>query len=421
MTIESTDLQRARPDLGAAVEIENVSKKFRVFSDRRTNLKENILSFKRRTQSNDFWALKDVSFSIPKGQTTGLIGHNGSGKSTLLKLVAGIHRPTDGSITTHGRISAMLELGAGFHPELSGRENVYLNGSILGMTRRQIDQAMESIIDFSGLREFIDTPVKVYSSGMYVRLGFAIAVNLDPEILIIDEVIAVGDEEFQRRCFDHLYELRRKGVTIVLVSHGLGLIQSICDNVAWMDHGHLRSFGEAGQVVQEYLNEVNEREADSAQTVGGTEGDDKRPGSKEISIKRLELLDANLSPVAFALAGEPLRVRYHYSISAPVTDPVFGLGVYTENDTYVNGSHNRQQDLKIGTLTGDGHVDLVMDQLRLNPGTYRITSAVTDWSLAHQYDLRDRDFELKVRPGTAFDYHGLANIGADWQAGAASE
>jgi len=213
--VDADEIEPVARDI--AIEIRGVKKRFRRLNDRKTNVKELFSSRRTRTKRyDDFWALKGIDIDIPRGKTFGLIGHNGSGKSTLLKLVAGIHRPTEGTIVHHGRISAMLELGAGFHPEMSGRDNIYLNGSILGMTRKQIDAAMDKIIAFSGLEEFIDTPVKVYSSGMYVRLGFAIAVNLEPEILIVDEVIAVGDEEFQRRCFDHLYELRRRGVTIVL-------------------------------------------------------------------------------------------------------------------------------------------------------------------------------------------------------------
>jgi lipopolysaccharide transport system ATP-binding protein len=183
---EDVDVTPAQEPREVAITVRDVTKKFRLHNDRKTNIKELFSSRQRANRSEDFWALKGVSLEIPKGKTFGLVGHNGSGKSTLLKLVAGIHRPSSGTITSSGRVSAMLELGAGFHPEMSGRDNIYLNGSILGMTRKQIDAAMDDIIDFSGLREFIDTPVKVYSSGMYVRLGFAIAVNLDPEILIID-------------------------------------------------------------------------------------------------------------------------------------------------------------------------------------------------------------------------------------------
>ena len=245
----------------AAITVDALSKKFRLYTDRRSSLKERVVRRQSSTY-DEFWALREVSLEVAEGSTYGLIGHNGSGKSTLLKLMAGIHRPTSGSVVAAGRISALLELGAGFHPELSGRENILLNGSILGMSRRQILDSMDAIVEFSGLEQFIDTPVKVYSSGMYVRLVFSIAVNLDPQILIIDEIVAVGDEEFQRRCFDHLYTLRRRGVTIVFVSHSLPLLQTLCDEVAWLDHGRLRAVGPAVEVVDDYLREVNSAERD---------------------------------------------------------------------------------------------------------------------------------------------------------------
>jgi lipopolysaccharide transport system ATP-binding protein len=260
---EDVEVEGSDEPTETAIEIRDVTKKFRLHNDRKTNVKELFSGRRLNSRTEEFWALKGVSLDIPKGKTFGLIGHNGSGKSTLLKLVAGIHRPTAGTITSTGRVSAMLELGAGFHPEMSGRDNIYLNGSILGMTRRQIDAAIDEIIAFSGLGEFIDTPVKVYSSGMYVRLGFAIAVNLAPEILIIDEVIAVGDEAFQRKCFDHLYELRRKGVTIVLVTHSLSLVADLCDSAAWLDGGTLKRVGPAREVVDDYLANVNRIEAEA--------------------------------------------------------------------------------------------------------------------------------------------------------------
>jgi lipopolysaccharide transport system ATP-binding protein len=237
-----------------AIEVKSVRKKFRVAQDRRTNVKEALVRRRGRgPRHRDFWAVDDVSITVPRGSTYGLIGHNGSGKSTLLKTIAGIHLPTSGEVLAHGRVSALLEVGAGFHPELSGRENIYLNGAILGMTKKQIAAAMDDIIEFSGLADFIDTPVKVYSSGMYVRLGFAIAVNLDPEILIVDEIVAVGDEEFQRRCLDYLHDLRERGTTIVVVSHSLAMIQQLCDRVAWLDHGHLVADGPAEEVCEQYL------------------------------------------------------------------------------------------------------------------------------------------------------------------------
>jgi lipopolysaccharide transport system ATP-binding protein len=402
-------------ELRPAIEIRGVTKKFRLYTDRKTNLKEAITS-RRRTRHEDFYALRDVTLDVALGKTFGLIGHNGSGKSTLLKLIAGIHRPTAGTVTAHGRVSAMLELGAGFHPELSGRDNVFLNGAILGMSRKQVAAAMDSIIEFSGLEEFIDTPVKVYSSGMYVRLGFAIAVNLDPEILIIDEVIAVGDEEFQRRCFDHLHGLRRRGVTIVLVSHSLGLVQTLCDEVAWLDRGELRDVGAAGHVTQAYLREVNEAElhGQNDATASDVFAESSRQGTHEIVITRVEFLGPDGRESNRLIAGENARFRIHYAAREPVERPVVGIGIYTENDTYVTGDHMRLHGLDIGTVTGDGYVDVEFDALGLNPGSYLVTAAITDWSLAHQYDLWDHAFELRVRPGAAPEYHGLVRLDAKW-------
>lgn len=411
---------------GAAIEVHDVAKKFRLHADRSTNIKELLTSRRRPTKAQDFWALRGVSLEIPRGSTYGLIGHNGSGKSTLLKLVAGIHRPTTGTITHHGRISAMLELGAGFHPELSGRENIYLNGAILGMTRRQVTAALDEIIDFSGLAEFIDSPVKVYSSGMYVRLGFSIAVNLDPEILIIDEVIAVGDEEFQRKCFDHLAGLKKRGVTIVLVSHSLGLVQTLCDEVAWLDHGRLRAAGPAPEVTQQYLTEVNaveqsRDEAAAAQTQTAappTPPTIPRPGSHEIMITDVEFLSGERSSTNRAIAGEPLRVRVHYDAHEPVTEPVVALAFYTENKTHVTGSNSRSGGVRLGEVSGPGYVEWDLGNCPLNPGNYLVRAGITDWSLGHRYDHWQHGPDLTVRAGSAANYRGIVSFPARWAAGA---
>lgn len=249
-----------------AIEVVEVSKKFRVHRDRPSSIKEALLSWRRERRVEDFWVLRDIDLTIPRGSFFGLIGHNGSGKSTLLRLMAGIHRPTTGEVRVHGRISALLELGSGFHPDLTGRENVYLNGAMLGLSRRQMTAAMDDIIDFSGIGDFIDVPVKVYSSGMYVRLGFAVAVHVDPEILLVDEVIAVGDEEFQRRCMDHMSGLRERGTTIVLVSHSTELVAALCDRVGWLDHGRLVTVGDPDEVTGKYLDNVGQATTGSTLT-----------------------------------------------------------------------------------------------------------------------------------------------------------
>ncbi len=236
--------------------VNDVSKRFRLERNRPSSLKEAILRFGRGNDKDDFWVLRDITLEVEPGSFFGLIGHNGSGKSTLLRLMANIHRPTKGTITTEGRLSALLELGSGFHPDLTGRENVYLNGAMLGLSRKHMHAAMDQIIEFSGIGDFIDEPVKIYSSGMYVRLGFAVAVNVDPEILLVDEVIAVGDEEFQRRCMNHMNMLRDRGTTILLVSHNATLMRDMCDTVGWLDHGRLMELGDPATVVQSYLDHV---------------------------------------------------------------------------------------------------------------------------------------------------------------------
>ena len=249
-------------DPDAAVSLDSVSKRFRVELDKPSSLKEAVLRFGRR-RIDDFWVLHDISLTIDPGSFFGLVGHNGSGKSTLLRLMAGIHRPTTGQIATRGRLSALLELGAGFHPDLTGRENVFLNGAMLGLGRRRMAAAMDAIVDFSGVGVQIDAPVKIYSSGMYARLGFAVAVNVDPEILLVDEVIAVGDEEFQQRCLGHMDQLRASGTTIVLVSHDTALVRRLCDRAGWLDQGRLRTVGDPGEVVDAYLSHVGSGDAGS--------------------------------------------------------------------------------------------------------------------------------------------------------------
>lgn len=236
-----------------AIIIESVSKKFRLYKERNQSIKSAVMR-RRISVHEDFWAVSDVSFEIFEGETFGIIGDNGSGKSTLLKCLAKILFPNSGSITMNGRVAALLEVGSGFHPELSGRENIYLNGSILGMSKKELDSKFDEIVAFSGVGEFIDQPVKNYSSGMYVRLGFAVAINVDPEILLVDEVLAVGDEAFQAKCFKKFEEFKESNKTVVIVSHALSTMAEMCDRLAWMDHGVLKAIGTPDEVIAKYRN-----------------------------------------------------------------------------------------------------------------------------------------------------------------------
>ena len=235
-----------------AVSVEHVGKKFRLYQERNQSIKSAIMRG-RRSIHEDFWALNDVSFDVPVGSTFGLIGSNGSGKSTLLKCLARIYYPDRGAITANGRVASLLEVGSGFHQELSGRENIFLNGSILGMSKKEVTRKFDEIVDFSGVEQFIDQPVKNYSSGMYVRLGFAVAINVDPDTLVVDEVLSVGDAEFQEKCRLKFVDFREQGKTVILVSHSMGTVESMCDTAAWLNKGDLVTVGDAQGTVKAYL------------------------------------------------------------------------------------------------------------------------------------------------------------------------
>jgi ABC-type polysaccharide/polyol phosphate transport system ATPase subunit len=407
-----------------AIELKSVRKKFRVASDRRTNIKEALVRRGGRgPRHRDFWAVDDVSLTIPKGSTYGLIGHNGSGKSTLLKTIAGIHLPTTGEIVSHGRISALLEVGAGFHPELSGRENIYLNGAILGMTRKQIAAAMDQIIEFSGLEEFIDTPVKVYSSGMYVRLGFAIAVNLDPEILIVDEIVAVGDEEFQRRCIDYLHDLRARGTTIVLVSHSLDMVEQLCDRVAWLDHGHLVAEGPADEVCERYLASVNAAEEKYLQETGDKAAPEPgdHQGTGAVRITDLSTVDDDGQPRSLAANGEPVTFRIEYEVREPVDAPIFFVDFFTETGQHLASPDSWRGGLRLGRLSGTGKLEMRLPRLPLLPGVYSVSAAVASESLDQVYDRTPPDCRLRVRPKGPYKAAGIITIDGDWSASTGSK
>jgi homopolymeric O-antigen transport system ATP-binding protein len=400
-----------------AIEAADVSKRFRLYQDKPSSLKEMITSLKG-VHYEDFWALRDISLEIPTGMTYGLVGHNGSGKSTLLRLFAKIHRPTTGHIETRGRISALLDLGAGFHPELSGRENVYLNGAILGLTRREIAKAFDEIVDFAGLEQFIDSPVKVYSTGMYVRLGFSVAVHVHPEVLIIDEVIAVGDAEFQRRCFDYLYTLKRQGVTIVLVSHSLQLMQDMCDRLAWLDHGHLAAEGLPMDVTRKYVRQVDDQEAERLHQDDVRAGQDGhgggRHGNQEITVESFQVLNEQGKEIPMAVTGEPTILRINYYAKAPIENPTFGILIDHENGSSLAGL-NSLDNLQTGVVCGRGHIDYLIPRLPLMPGRMIVTIGVSDEHNLVAYDYLHQYFQFHVRAGGSVIARGMLELPGEWE------
>ena len=350
-----------------------------------------------------FTALDGVSFEVPKGCTFGVIGENGSGKSTLLKLLAGITKPTRGTLAVNGRVSALIELGAGFHPEISGRENVAINGIMLGLTRKEVDRRFDEIVRFAELEEFIDAPVKTYSSGMYARLGFAVAINVDPDVLLIDEVLAVGDEAFTRKCLDKIGEFRRRGRTILLVTHSLGLVEKMCDEVLWLRHGSSAGLGDPKRVVDAYLTYVaggeetllaqeqraQERRAEAAAEGAPADGQYRqgRWGSREVEIVSVRLLDDRGAERHVFVPGERLTLALSVRAREVVADFVFGVGLFTADGVSVYGTNTHLEQFRSLSLQGEAEVRFEMADLRLVEGSYLLDVA------AHRMD------------GTPYDYH----------------
>lgn len=385
-----------------AIELSDVSKRFRIKSERRQSLKERAVRGRATDDRGDFWALRHASITVPKGSTFGFIGPNGAGKSTALKVMAGIYRPTEGTVRVNGRMSALLELGAGFHQELTGRENIGLNASILGLSPVETEQAMDEIVEFADLGDHIDAPVKVYSSGMYVRLGFAIAVAVKPEILVIDEVIAVGDEKFQRKCFDHLANLRASGSTVVIVSHSMGVIEDMCDHAVWVEGGEVRLHGTGRQVVRAYLDAVNWEDSVQDASTGLV-----HRGSGEAHIEDLRIITEADSP---AVTGRPLTFELSYVAHEPLNEAIFAVNIVHESGVRVGCPSTHVRGL-LHVPAGPGVARFHMPACPLQPGRYKLSATIVD-SSRFVDDVADQ-FDLVVRSGGGLEA-GLVRITGDW-------
>ena len=397
-----------------AVRAMSLSKRFDLGKRVKSGVKERIVTrsnpmVQSVRQERIFWALKDATFDVERGTSFGIIGHNGSGKSTALKVLSGIYRPTEGVVEVNGRASSMLELGAGFHPDLTGRENIVLNGSILGLTRREIEAAMDDIIDFAGIEGFVDTPVKYYSSGMYVRLGFSVAVKVRPEILMVDEIIAVGDEEFQRKCFSYLHDLRRNGATIMIVSHSMEIIQDLCHNAVWLDHGRVRALGDSRTVVKQYINSVNQAEAGA---LGPTQMQTGavRVGTGEVKITKVEFLDGAHAPGSLLIGDESGTIRLHYQADEPVDEASFGIDIYNDVGICIVAS-NSDSAGRVSIPPGRGHVDFVMPRVLLKQGDYELSTSVG--GQRHFFDLLTRAFQFRVRDSHPA-HGGVVRVEGSW-------
>jgi lipopolysaccharide transport system ATP-binding protein len=392
-----------------AISLRDVSKRFRLYRGRRVSTVKDLFvrifvghGGSGLFSGEELWALHDVSLDLGRGRMVGIVGSNGSGKSTLLKVLGGILKPTAGQVSVRGRVSALIELGAGFHPEFTGRENIYINGVLLGLTRAEIRARFDEIVAFAGLESFVDSPVKTYSSGMYMRLGFAIAVTVDPDVLLIDEVLAVGDEAFQHRCVGKIQEFKARGKTIVLVSHDLGSIERLCDEAVWLERGRLQAQGETREVVGRYLDHVAREEARAlgvehaqAEALART-GTAARWGSREVELTRVQLTGGDGRERYLFETGEPCAVQLAFRAHRPVEDPVFGVGVFRKDGVCCYGTNTAVEGLAFGKVDGEGAVTMQIERLDLIEGEYLLDVAVHARD-GHPYDYHSRFYAFAVR------------------------
>ena len=406
------------------VELKNVSKRFRIHRERQRSLQESFIRlFRREHRPQDyFWPLRDVSFSVYPGDSVGILGPNGSGKSTMLKLVTGILEPTEGQITLRGQVASLLELGAGFHPDLTGRENIFLNGSVYGFSRKQMQARLESIIDFAELGDFIDTPVKHYSSGMYVRLGFSVAIHTDPDVLIVDEVLTVGDQVFQQKCLERIYDMKRAGVAIILVSHSLADVQRLCDRAIWLDQGLVRADGPSIGVVDEYLADANDRyyqqrrkrEVEKPPDEFTIQTTPQRWGTGDAVIAKVEILGKDGTTPEYFRTGDMLRLRVHYKTRKPIDTPTFGLAIYRRDGAHVNGPNSIDAGYRVPQIDGGGVMEYTIDALPLNPGHFELTAAIYNHDSSVAMDHHHRLYRFEVRSPTLRHEEGIVHIPATW-------
>ncbi len=392
-----------------AVILKGISKGFKQTTLRRDyltlkSLLLNPFAWKGKPKDETRVVFENLNLEIPQGISLGVIGRNGSGKSTLLKVITGIHKPDKGTVRINGRVSSLIELGAGFHPEFTGRENVFINGTILGLSRKEIEKRFDRIVRFAELEPFIHMPVRTYSSGMYVRLGFSVAVNVDPEILLVDEVLAVGDESFSRKCLDQMTNFKKAGKTIVLVTHDLPTVERFCDQALWLDSGCIQAQGDPRQVIDAYRQEVARRddaryqEEQSAEGCNGLERilSKNRWGNGDIEINRVRLLDGQGQEKHVFQDGEDLMIEMDYRVHRPPPDWVFGIAVFDGKGTCCYGTNTAVDEMVLPSLRETGRIGIRLEQVHLIDGTYLLDVAVHARD-GHNYDYRSGCLSFDIR------------------------
>ena len=389
-----------------AIEVKSLSKNFRLYHERNRYIKAAFLRG-RRAKYEEFIALNDVSFDVPHGATLGIIGSNGSGKTTMLKCLTGIYTPERGSIKIDGKVAALLELGAGFHPELTGSENVYLNGAILGMTKRDVELKFDKIVEFAGLEKFINTPVKNFSSGMVVRLGFSIAAHVEPKILLIDEILSVGDQDFQRKSTEKIEEFRREGRTIVVVSHSLGLVQQLCTEVIWLDKGKIRQSGLATYVISAYTGgsyaEHLERDDESRE----------RWGTGDARINSIELLSSDETNVKHFDSDAAVKVRCQINAHVRLESPILRVRITKLNGDVVWATSTQRVSNSIRVLDGPATATLDIPKFGLLEGTYYLSASISNSTSTTEFDHCQNWLRFNVHKTNLFD-EGIVSVESSW-------
>ena len=402
-----------------AIKVEHVSKKYckNIKSSMLyglTDIARNVVGLSSNPhiiRKNEFWAVNDVSFEVKKGEILGIIGSNGSGKTTLLKMLNGIFWPDKGKITVKGSVGALIAVGAGFHQQLSGRENVYINGAILGMTKKEIDSKFDSIVDFADIGDFLDTPVKHYSSGMNVRLGFAIAIHSEAEILLIDEVLSVGDIDFQAKCMRKMKEIEKKGMTMIFISHNLNSVQLICNRVLYLNKGIVRTSGNTSDVLNEFKKDVLNGQKDTVSEV--------RFGTKEVEITDVLFLDKNERTRNIFKRGEYLKIKIKYNSKHKVYNPKFNIGFITKGGLEISKASTRDHGIEIDSVDGSGEINYIIESIPLNVGKFWITVSCYQENGHTAYDHHNQLYQLLIEDGAINgvirERFGLFYIPSRWE------
>lgn len=402
---------RTASERDLALKLDEVAVRYRVPHERVASLKElAIRQLQRRMQFSDFWALREISFTARRGEVIGIVGKNGAGKSTLLKVIARVLRPTHGRVRIAGAVAPLLEFGAGFHPELTGRENVFLNGALLGFTRAQMREKYARIVDFAELGEFMDAPLRTYSSGMVARLGFAIATDIVPEILILDEVLAVGDAMFQRKSFERILSFRAAGATILLVSHNLDAVKSVCERAIWLEHGRILADGPAATVVDHY------QFGDSAiQRAPGTLAPEQRWGTRRVEITDVRIKNHNGDAQTIFATGDALILEMDYRAHQPTTDLTFGMAIHRHDGMHITGPNTSFAGLTLPTLAGRGTIAFSVAHLPMLEGLYHISVSAHATDVSEMYDYHDRAYPLRVvNTAACRERYGMISVRGQW-------